>query len=114
MHDICHYVRIEFYGDEWNYELMKVVPFLKKVVMHVSYYNFGVAVDYICKAISNTGECKLQHLIYDVSLPAIHNDFPKDIINDILKFCHVLETVTVSFPVVLRDYIEEKWINHDE
>ena len=95
----CDCVHIEFLDDkDWNYELMKVVPFLKKVAIHVKYYNFGFAVDCIGNAILNADECKLQHLTYTV------NDcdydifkFPEDIINSILKLCHVLEAVNVSF-----------------
>ena len=106
----CVHIRI-LDNNDWNYELLKVVPFLKNVVIYVSYYNFGVAVGYIGNNISNTSECKLQNLIYDVSLPAIIDEFPKGIINDILKFSHVLETVTVSFPVLLPDDIPQNWLD---
>ena len=109
----CDSVLIDFYGDEWSHELLKVVPFLKKVAVQVSYYIFENAVGYIGNAISNTSECILQHMSCYVYLPlaAIHDEFPKDVLNDILKFSHLLETVTVSFPLVLPHDIKQKWIN---
>ena len=102
----CDSVHIDSHGGEWN-ELLKVVPFLKKVAVHVSCYIFENAVDYIGNAISYTSECKLQHLTYSVYLPICGGivEFPEDIINGILEFSHLLETVTVSFPFVSQDWI---------
>ena len=97
----CGYVDIKFL-DVPNHELMKVVPFLKNVAVDVWYPDFGVAVDSIGNAISNTSECKLQHLTYSVA-GSVFSELPKDIINGILEFSHVLETVTVSFPPIFED-----------
>ena len=85
-------------NNDLNYELVEVVPFVKEVVVHDMYYNFGYAPDYIGKAISNTSECKLQHLTYTLQTPICGDigEFPKDTISGILEFSHVLETVTVS------------------
>ena len=80
--------------NDWNHELLEVVPFLENVAVDVIYHKFGVAVDYIGNLISNTSECKLQHLKFGVYV--LFRDifeFPNDIINGILEFCHVLETV---------------------
>ena len=109
----CDSVLIAALYENFSYELMKVVPFIKKVAaIWVSYGMFGVAVDYIGKAISNTGECKLQHLTYTVIRIADSDgisEFPKDIINGILEFSHVLETVTVLF--MFRCLIPQNWID---
>ena len=125
----CDYVHILFMDTgDWNYELLKVVPFVKNIAVYVFYYKFGDAVDYIGNAISNTTECKLQHLTYSVYISDIDmGEFPKDIINGILEFSHALEIITVSFvhtlpgitplnllPVmtnVLPDHIKHEW--HD-
>ena len=107
----CDCVHIEIFDDDdWNYKLLKVVPFLKKVAVNVSCYNFGVSVDSIGNLISNTSQCKLQHLTYSVLAHSI-SEFPKDIINGILEFSHVLETVTVSFKNIVPGFIPPNWIN---
>ena len=78
----CDSVYIIFTDDaeDWNYELLKVVPLVKNVAaIHVIYYYFGVAVDYIGNLISNTSECKLQHLKYSLCFIPDGIKFPKDI-----------------------------------
>ena len=104
----CDSVYINILDPDWNYELMKVIPFLKKVSVMVLCSKFGVAVDYIGKAMSDTSECKLQHMTYSVIGCHSNSEFPKDIINGILQISHVLETVTVSF--IFPCLIPEKWI----
>ena len=107
----CDSVFIHFFDDVWNYEILKVVPFLRIVSVGVRYSNFGVVADYIGKAISITSECKLQHLTYYIYVIISDGivEFPKDIINGILECSHVLETVTVSFKNLLPENI--KWID---
>ena len=107
----CDSVHILFYDGVWNYELLKLVPFLTVVSVGVRYSNFGVVADYIGKAISITSECKLQHLTYYVIISDGIVEFPKDIIDGILESSHVLETVTVSFKNLLPGNIELKWMD---
>ena len=111
----CDSVFLHFFYGVWNYELVKVVPFLDNVAVHVNDDNCGVAVDYIGNAISNTSECKLQHLT--VVVTGRIKGFPKDIINGILEFSHVLETVSILhiLPHVMAlgwlDIMPSDWIN---
>ena len=101
----CDCVQFEVDRDEWNNELMEVIPSLKNVEVHVNNDNFGVVVDYIGNAISNTSECKLQHLTFVID----SLEFPKDILDDILNFSHVLEAVTVVFTAIIPGLPPENW-----